>query len=92
MTSMHQQDGTMKQAEGPMSSSSSIPKISQETRLTSQDVLNLLEINKFPEGWMTPEEIVSETQIMINKRKDGVKWFWENRKLHLAQLEQLQTF
>ena len=78
--------------EGRTSSSLNIPKPSHANRLTLRNVLDLLEVDELPEGLYSPEEIVAMAQEMIDEHEDGIKWFRENRKLHLAQLEQLQTF
>jgi hypothetical protein len=90
MTNSLRTDGNTALAEDPTSYSSNIPMISDVNHLTLQDALILHEVEKFPEGLFSPEEIVSSTQELVNKY--GLESFWENRKLHMAQLEQLQTF
>ena len=90
MTNTRQKDGTMTQVGDLMSSSSSIPKDSQETQLTLESVKELLGVTELPEGLMTPEGIVWATQKLVNRL--GIESVRRDRKLHLAQLEQLQTF
>ena len=90
MTNALRTDGNTALAEDQTSFSSNIPMISDANHLTLQDVLNLLETDNLPEGLLTPEEIVQGAQKMVDER--GVERFWQERKLHLAQLEQLQTF
>ena len=83
-------DGNTALAEDLTSYSSNIPIISDVSRLTLQDALNLHGTDKFPEGLYSPEEILASTQELVNRY--GAEKFWKDRKLHLAQLEQLQTF
>ena len=66
-----------------------VETISDVNRLTLQDVLNLLELDKLPEGFYSPEEILAITQRIINEQ--GVERYWTERKFNLAQLEYLQT-
>ena len=89
MTNRLRTDGNTALAEDPTLSSSNIPTILDVNHLTLQDVLSLHEIDKLPEGFMSPEEIIRETQAIVNRY--GVEHYWENRKLHLASLEYLQT-
>jgi hypothetical protein len=58
--------------------------------MTLERVLDLLGINELPEGLLSPEEIIWATQSLVERLgEDSVR---ANRKRHLAQLEQLQTF
>ena len=89
MTNSLRTDGNTALVEAQMSYSSNIPMISDVNHLTLQDVLNLLEIEKLPEGFYSPDEIVASTQRIVQEH--GVERYWEERKFNLAQIEYLQT-
>ena len=88
-TSTPPMGGTMRRKEGPTSSISVTPKGSPGPRLTLEDVLGLLEVDKLPEGDMSQEWIIQTVQKGVER--EGLENYKKHRLFHLEQLEYIQS-